>query len=93
MPEGSPAALAVLIGAAGSGKSTAAAQAWEPRQVLSLDELRAAVAGDVVRRQYRQAQASLPGLAAEGFTAVLTWPDSARWPSAAAAPATGGTTP
>jgi predicted kinase len=37
--------LAVLIGAAGSGKSTAAAN-WAPSQILSLDQLRAVVAGD-----------------------------------------------
>ena len=38
--------LVVLIGAAGSGKSALARLAWEDGQVLSLDALRGAVAGD-----------------------------------------------
>jgi predicted kinase len=46
MTSGSAAALAVLIGAAGSGKTAAAAQGWEPGQVLSLDAVRGQVSGD-----------------------------------------------
>jgi predicted kinase len=46
MTSGSTAALAVLVGAAGSGKSAAAAQGWEPGQVISLDALRGQVSGD-----------------------------------------------
>jgi predicted kinase len=46
MTSGSTAALAVLIGAAGSGKTAAAGQGWEPGQVLSLGALRGQVSGD-----------------------------------------------
>lgn len=38
--------VTVLIGAAGAGKSTAAARHWPPGQILSLDALRGMAAGD-----------------------------------------------
>jgi protein phosphatase len=38
--------LVVLIGAAGSGKTTLAARLFDPDEVISSDELRAAVSGD-----------------------------------------------
>lgn len=38
--------LVVMIGAAGSGKSTVAARLFAPNEILSSDDLRAVVAGD-----------------------------------------------
>jgi protein phosphatase len=38
--------LVVLIGAAGAGKTTLAARLFEPGEVISSDELRAAISGD-----------------------------------------------
>jgi predicted kinase len=38
--------LVVLIGAAGSGKTTLAARLFEPDEIISSDELRAVVSGD-----------------------------------------------
>ena len=38
--------LIVLIGAAGSGKTTLAARLFDPDEVISSDELRAAISGD-----------------------------------------------
>ena len=44
-------AVVVLAGAAGSGKSTWAAERFRAAEIVSSDALRAAVAGGAVRRE------------------------------------------
>jgi predicted kinase len=51
----SPAALVLLVGASGSGKSTFAARHFEANSVVSSDRLRALVAGDEADQQATEA--------------------------------------
>lgn len=62
--------LVVLVGAAGSGKSTLARRLFEPDEILSSDDLRAAIGGDATdQRTTRRAFATLHREAASRLAA------------------------
>jgi protein phosphatase len=71
-----PDALVVLVGAAGSGKSTMAARLFAPSQVLSSDMYRAAVSGDATdqsatKQAFRRLHATLERRMAAGDLTVI----------------------